>query len=58
MAKGQGSSPREKVTFDLLLDKYTKEKAVTSDRRVKKNEVTYSSRETRLAAESGYKTEK
>ncbi|KAK8456102.1 hypothetical protein SEVIR_4G277720v4 [Setaria viridis] len=36
MAKDQGSSPREKVTFDMLLDKYTKEKAVTSDRPVKK----------------------
>jgi hypothetical protein len=36
MAKNQGSIPKTKVTFDMLCDKYSKQKAVTSDRPVKK----------------------
>jgi hypothetical protein len=36
MAKSQGSVPKPKVTFDMLFDKYSKQKAVTSDRLLKK----------------------
>jgi hypothetical protein len=36
VAKNQGSVPEAKVTFDMLLDKYSKQKAVTSDRPLKK----------------------
>jgi hypothetical protein len=36
VAKNQGSIPKPKVTFDILFDKYSKQKAVTSDRPVKK----------------------
>jgi hypothetical protein len=36
MAKNQGNIPKPKVTFDMLFDKYSKQKAVTSDRSVKK----------------------
>jgi hypothetical protein len=36
VAKNQGSVPKPKVTFDMLFDKYSKQKAVTSDRPVKK----------------------
>jgi hypothetical protein len=36
VAKNQGSIPKPKVTFDMLFDKYSKQKAVTSDRLVKK----------------------
>jgi hypothetical protein len=36
VAKNQGSNPKQKVTFDMLFDKYSKQKAVTSDRTVKK----------------------
>jgi hypothetical protein len=35
VAKNQGSIPKSKVTFDMLFDKYSKQKAVTSDRTVK-----------------------
>jgi hypothetical protein len=35
MAKNQGSVPKPKVTFDILFDKYSKQKAVTSDRPLK-----------------------
>jgi hypothetical protein len=41
VAKNQGSGPKPKVTFDMLFDKYSKQKAVTSDRLLKKDEVTY-----------------
>jgi hypothetical protein len=34
--KNQGSVPKPKVTFDMLFDKYSKQKAVTSDRPLKK----------------------
>jgi hypothetical protein len=36
VAKNQGSVPKAKVTFDMMFDKYSKQKAVTSDRPVKK----------------------
>jgi hypothetical protein len=36
VAKNQGSVPKPKVTFDMLFDKYSKQKAVTSDRPIKK----------------------
>jgi hypothetical protein len=36
VAKNQGSIPKTKVTFDMLFDKYSKQKAVASDRPVKK----------------------
>jgi hypothetical protein len=36
VAKNQGSVPKEKVTFDMLFNKYSKQKAVTSDRSLKK----------------------
>jgi hypothetical protein len=34
--KNHGSVPKPKVTFDMLFDKYSKQKAVTSDRLLKK----------------------
>jgi hypothetical protein len=36
VAKNQGIVPKPKVTFDMLFDKYSKQKAVTSDRPLKK----------------------
>jgi hypothetical protein len=36
VAKNQGSGPKPKVTFDMLFDKYSKQKVVTSDRSLKK----------------------
>jgi hypothetical protein len=36
VAKNQGSIPKLKVTFDMLFDKYSKQKAITSDQPVKK----------------------
>jgi hypothetical protein len=36
MAKNHGSIPKPKVTFDMLFDKYSKQKAITSDRSVRK----------------------
>jgi hypothetical protein len=36
VAKYQGSGPKPKVTFDMLFDKYSKQKVVTSDRSLKK----------------------
>jgi hypothetical protein len=36
MAKNQGNIPKPNVTFDMLFDKYSKQKAVTSDRPIKK----------------------
>jgi hypothetical protein len=36
VTKNQGSVPKPKVTFDMLFDKYSKQKAVTSDRPIKK----------------------
>jgi hypothetical protein len=36
MAKNQGSGPRPNVTFNILFDKYFKQKVVTSKRLLKK----------------------
>jgi hypothetical protein len=36
VAKNKGSGPKPKITFDMLFDKYSKQKAVTSDRPLKK----------------------
>jgi hypothetical protein len=36
VVKNQGSIPKRKVTFDMPFDKYSKQKAITSDRPVKK----------------------
>jgi hypothetical protein len=36
VAKNQGSGPKLKVTFDMQFDKYSKQKAVTTDRPLKK----------------------
>jgi hypothetical protein len=36
IAKNQVSDPKPKVTFDMLFDKYSKQKAITSDRPLKK----------------------
>jgi hypothetical protein len=36
VAKNQGSDPKPKVTFNMLFDKYSKQKAITSDRPLKK----------------------
>jgi hypothetical protein len=36
VAKNQGSIPKPNVTFDMLFDKYSKQKSVTSDQPVKK----------------------
>jgi hypothetical protein len=45
MAKNQGSGPRPNVTFNILFDKYFKQKVVTSKRLLKKDEVTHASKE-------------
>jgi hypothetical protein len=34
--KNKGSGPKPKVTFYMLFDKYSKQKAVTSDRPLRK----------------------
>jgi hypothetical protein len=36
VAKNRGSVPKPNVTFDMLFDKYSKQKAITSDRSLKK----------------------
>jgi hypothetical protein len=36
VAKNQGNIPKPKVMFDMLFDKYSKQKAATSNRPVKK----------------------
>jgi hypothetical protein len=45
VTKNQGSVPKPKVIFDMLFDKYSKQKAITSDRLLKKDEITHTSRE-------------
>jgi hypothetical protein len=50
VAKNQGSVPKAKVTFDMLFNKYSKQKAVTSDRSLKKDEVAHTSREVVIAS--------
>jgi hypothetical protein len=51
VAKNQGNVPKAKVTFDMLFDKYSKQKAVTSDRPLKKDEVTHTSIEVVIASQ-------
>jgi hypothetical protein len=46
VAKNQGSIPKPKVMFDM----YLKQKVVTSDQPVKKDEITSTSRETSIAS--------
>jgi hypothetical protein len=52
VTKNHGSVPKPKVTFDMLFDKYSKQKAVTSDRPLKKDEITSTSRETVITSQS------
>jgi hypothetical protein len=56
VAKNQESIPKPKVMFDMLFDKYSKQKAVTSDRPVKK--VTSTSREAAVASQSRYEVQR
>jgi hypothetical protein len=48
-------SQDKKVTFDMLFNKYFKQKSITSDRPLKKDEVTHTSREVILASQSSDK---
>jgi hypothetical protein len=48
--RNQGSGPTPKVTFDILFDKYSKQKFVTSDRSLKRDEVIHTPREVILAS--------
>jgi hypothetical protein len=58
-AKNQGSIPKPKVTFDMLFDKYSKQKALTSDRSVKKkNDITSTSRETSIASQGSHQIQR
>jgi hypothetical protein len=56
VAKNQGSGPKPKVTFDIIFDEYSKQTAVTSDRLLKKNEVTYTPRRVIFTSKGCYKT--
>jgi hypothetical protein len=56
VAKNQGSGPKPKVTFDMLFDKYSKQKAVTSYQSLKKDEVTYTPRRVIFTSKGYYKT--
>jgi hypothetical protein len=59
VAKNQGSVPKPKVTFDMLFDKYSKQKAVTSDQLVKKkDEITSTSRETSIVSQSSHQVQR
>jgi hypothetical protein len=49
--KNQGSIPKPEVMFDMLFDKYSKQKVVTSDRPIKKDEITSTSRETSITSQ-------
>jgi hypothetical protein len=42
--------PKPKATFDMLFEKYSKHKAVTSDRPVKKDDITSTSREANITS--------
>jgi hypothetical protein len=58
VGKNQGSDPKQKVTFDMLFDKYSKQKVVTSDRTLKKkDEVTYTPRRVIFTSQDYYKTQ-
>jgi hypothetical protein len=59
MAKNQGNIPKPKVMFDMLFDKYSKQKAVTSDRSVKKkDEITSTSRETSIVSQGSHQVQR
>jgi hypothetical protein len=58
VAKNQGSITKPKVTFDMLFDKYSKQKAVTSDRPVKKDEITSTSRETSIISQGSHRVQR
>jgi hypothetical protein len=58
VAKNQGSIPKTKVTFDMLFDKYSKQKVVTSDRPVKKDEITSTSRETSITSQGSHQIQR
>jgi hypothetical protein len=49
--------PKANVTFDMLFNKYSKQKAVTSDRPLKKDEVTHTSREIIITSQGSYKVQ-
>jgi hypothetical protein len=51
VARNQVSVPKAKVTFDMLFGKYSKQKAVTSDRPLKKDKLTHTSREVVIASQ-------
>jgi hypothetical protein len=57
MAKNKWSGPKPKVTFDMLFDKYFKQKAVASDRPLKKDEVTHTSREAVITSQGSYQVQ-
>jgi hypothetical protein len=50
MAKNHGSVPKPKVKFDMLFNKYSKQKAATS-------EVTHTSREAVIASQDDYQVQ-
>jgi hypothetical protein len=58
VAKNQGSIPKPKVTFDMLFDNYSKQKAVTSDRPVKKDEITSTSREINIISQGSHQVQR
>jgi hypothetical protein len=58
VTKNQGSIPKPKVVFDVVFDKYSKQKVVTSDRLVKKDEITSTSRETSLVSQGGHQVQR
>jgi hypothetical protein len=58
MAKNQGNIPKTKVTFDMLFDEYSKQKAATSDRPVKKDEITSTSREISIVSQGSHQVQR
>ena len=53
VAKDQGSQIKPKVTFDMLFDKYTKQKVVPNDRPLKKkNEIISSTGKALISSKS------
>jgi hypothetical protein len=58
MVKNQGSILKPKVMFDMLFDKYSKQKAVTSDQPVKKDEITSTSREASITSQGSHQIQR
>jgi hypothetical protein len=58
VTKNQGSIPKPKVTFDMLFDKYSKQKDATSDRPVKKDMITSTSRETSIDSQGSHQVQR